>query len=313
MDDNRIPFPFHPGELQMQQQAGMAARFAKPGAVGIRHAMPDQHRDFFALLPLLFVGSRDAGGQPWASVLTGAPGFAASPDARTLRVDARPVPGDPLAENLDVGSDLGLLGIQLETRRRNRLNGSITALDAAGFTVAVEQSFGNCAQYIQARRPYRVDTPSPALLSETARLSVDARALVAKADTFFIASAAPQQGVDVSHRGGKPGFVRVDHDDNGSVLTAPDFRGNAFFNTMGNIALDPRAGLLFVDFDSGDLLMLAAQAEVIWDGAELAAFQGAERLLRLRITHGRLLQRALPLRWSAPEYAPQLAKTGAWT
>ena len=313
MDDSRIPFPFHPGEQQMQQRAGVAARFAKPGAVGIRSAMPDQHRDFFALLPLLFIGSRDNSGQPWASVLTGTPGFATSPDARTLRINARPIAGDPLGENLGVGRDLGLLGIQLETRRRNRMNGAVTALDDAGFTVSVDQSFGNCAQYIQARRPHLVAVSSPAAQSETAHLSVRARTLVATADTFFIATAAPEHGVDVSHRGGKPGFVRVDEDSDGSVLTAPDFRGNAFFNTLGNIALDPRAGLLFVDFDSGDLLMLAAQAEVVWDGAELAGFQGAERLLRLRVTHGRLLKNALPLRWSAPDYAPQLAKTGTWS
>lgn len=312
MDDNRIPLPFHRGEQQMQQRAGMAARFAKPGAVGIRSAMPDQHRDFFALLPLLFVGSRDNNGQPWASVLTGTPGFVTSPDAKTLRINAKPLAGDPLEENLGVGRDLGLLGIQLETRRRNRMNGAVAALDTAGFTVSVAQSFGNCAQYIQARRSHRVDVTSPSLQTEAAHLSARAQDLVVKADTFFIATAAADHGVDVSHRGGKPGFVRLDNDGNGSALTVPDFRGNAFFNTLGNIALDPRAGLLFVDFDSGDLLMLAAQAEVIWDGAELAAFNGAERLLRLRVTHGRLLKSALPLRWSAPDYAPQLAKTGAW-
>lgn len=312
MDDNRIPFPFHRGEQQMQQRAGVAARFAKPGAVGIRNVMPDQHRDFFALLPLLFVGSRDDSGQPWASVLTGTPGFATSPDARTLRINAKPLPGDPLGDNLEVGRDLGLLGIQLETRRRNRMNGSVATLDTAGFTVSVAQSFGNCAQYIQARRPHLVDVSSPSLQSEAAQLSARARDLVIKADTLFIATAAADHGVDVSHRGGKPGFVRLDEDGSGCVLTVPDFRGNAFFNTLGNIALDPRAGLLFVDFDSGDLLMLAALAEVIWDGAELASFQGAERLLRLRVTQGRLLKSALPLRWTAPDYAPQVAKTGHW-
>ena len=59
-------------------------------------------------------------------------------------------------------------------------------------------------------------------------------------------------GADISHRGGRPGFVRVD----GDVLTIPDFRGNRYFNTLGNLIAEPRASLLFVDFETGDLLQL---------------------------------------------------------
>src|SRR3546814_14766932 len=70
-----------------------------------------------------------------------------------------------------------------------------------------------------------------------------------------------EQGADVSHRGGRPGFVRVTEDDGRSVLTIPDFSGNQFFNTLGNIAINPRAGLLFVDFATGDLLTLTGRSE----------------------------------------------------
>jgi hypothetical protein len=119
-------------------------------------------------------------------------------------------------------------------------------------------------------------------------------------------------GVDISHRGGKPGFVRVDSDNLGTVLTIPDFRGNSFFNTFGNLALDARAALLFVDFETGDALMLTGTAEVIWEGAELQSFAGAERLLRFRVSEGLSIDKAVPLRWSAPQPARQLAGTGAW-
>jgi hypothetical protein len=195
-------------------------------------------------------------------------------------------------------------------------------VDGGGFAVRVQQSFGNCPQYIQARthefaaEPARVPEPPR---SEGALLSPAAEALVRGADTFFVASASPAarggaaaEGVDVSHRGGKPGFVRVDRADGSSVLTAPDFAGNSMFNTLGNLALNPRAGLLFVDFARGGVLSLTGRAEIVWDGPEVAAFAGARRLLRFHVEEGVRLEGALPLRWSAPAQAPQLAATGSW-
>jgi len=313
---------FHAGEKALQERAGVRGRLAQAGPKVIRDYMPDQHRLFFAELPLLFVGSLDAQGRPWASVLTGMPGFIASPDPHTLTVHARPAASDPFAQNLEVGIPIGLLGIQLETRRRNRMNGTVTALRPDGFTVKVGQSFGNCPQYIQSRVPWFDSTAyeagGPAVREETARLSDMAADLVARSDTFFIASAAPDtgsdaaHGVDISHRGGRPGFVRIERSASGTVLSFPDFRGNFYFNTLGNIAANPRAGLLFVDFDSGDLLSLTGKAQVIWDGPEVAAFAGAERLVRVEVERGFYIRNAVPLRWSEPEYAPQLARTGTW-
>jgi hypothetical protein len=145
--------------------------------------------------------------------------------------------------------------------------------------------------------------------------------MIASADTFFIASTSPgagladstfADGVDVSHRGGKPGFVHVGDDRGRTTLTSPDFLGNFMFNTLGNLALEPRAGILFVDFATGDLLSLTGEGRVIWDGPELAAFKGAERLLQFHVDHGVLVPGALPVRWSRPQPAPQLAKTGSW-
>lgn len=287
---------FHAGEQAMQARAGVQAQMAQIGPRVLRDHMPDQHREFFALLPFLLVGSVDAQGQPWASVLAGAPGFLQSPDARHLHIRARPLPHDPLNATLREGAPLGLLGIEPHTRRRNRMNGT-ALLQGDGFTVEVGQSFGNCPKYIQPREAAWVpQAPAGRLAFEGPGLDEDARAMVRAADTFFIATAHPQavaggersHGVDVSHRGGPPGFVKVD----GEVLTVPDYRGNHFFNTLGNIALHPSAGLLFVDFDRGDLLYLAVQAQVVWDGSV--------RLLRMQVTHARRVQGALPLRWATP-------------
>jgi len=310
---------FHEGELALQDRAGSRARLAEAGPRVIRDHMPDQHREFFAQLPFLVAGSVDAQGQPWASVLAGPPGFLASPDPRQLVVRAQPFPHDPLAKTLGAGSSIGLLGIEPHTRRRNRLNGHVVRRDEAGFAVQVDQSFGNCPKYIQARKPEFVASAGAAPTAHRlAALDDSARALVARADTFFIATAhplaarsdSPAFGVDVSHRGGKPGFVRLDGN---SRLTVPDFLGNFFFNTLGNLALNPRCGLLFMDFESGDLLYLAARGEVVTKGPELAAFLGAQRLLRLQVVSALRVAAVLPLRWSAAELSPVLAGTGSWT
>ncbi|MCM5682642.1 pyridoxamine 5'-phosphate oxidase family protein [Schlegelella sp. S2-27] len=305
--------PFHAGERELQARAGLRERMAEIGARVIRDFMPDQHRELFDKLPFFVVGSLDEKGRPWASLLTGAPGFVSTPDARLMHIDALPHPDDPLAAQLVPGAPLGLLGIELPTRRRNRMNGRVATLSARGFDVQVEQSFGNCPQYIQARSPFSVaDMPrSVQARREDGLLSPRAQALVAEADTFFIATAA-EGGVDVSHRGGRPGFVRMQASGGRTVLTAPDFRGNFFFNTLGNIARHPRAGLLFVDFARGDLLMLTGDADMVWDGPEVEAFEGAQRLLRIELSEGLWLEGGLPWEWSDAEPAPQLAHTGVW-
>ncbi len=309
--------PWHEGERAMQARAGVLERLAMFGSRVVRDHMPDQHRSFFAQLPFLVTGSLDGVKQPWASVLAAPPGFAHSPDEHHLRVDARAEAGDPLADALVPGAPIAVLGIEPHTRRRNRMNGVVEEVDARGFSVEVRQSFGNCPKYIQAREPIFVRaTRAAPPVHRVDVLDAAARRMVETADTFFIATAHPaagdeavSHGVDVSHRGGRPGFVRVSHD---GTLTAPDFVGNSFFNTLGNIAVNPRAGLLFIDFETGDLLQLAVTAEVIWDGPELAGFEGAERLLRMRVVAALHRPAALPLRWGPTEQSPFLEATGAW-
>lgn len=313
---------FHAGERAVQQRAGVAERMAEIGPRVIRPYMPDQHRDFFAQLPFVVLGSVDAQGQPWASVLAQPPGFIGSPDASQLRIQALPDASDPLAHNLRPGAALGLLGIEPHTRRRNRMNGTVVAVEQGGFRLRVDQSFGNCPKYIQAREPHYLAQPTGLAQAQVGtRLDGAALNLVRAADTFFIASAHPDalratdgdRGVDVSHRGGKPGFVRVSEDGQGQQwLTVPDFMGNFFFNTLGNLALNPQAGLLFMDFDSGDLLQLAVRADIVWDGPALAGFVGAQRLLRMRVLQVLRRPGALGLRWGDAQLSPVLEATGAW-
>ncbi|HEY0820192.1 MAG TPA: pyridoxamine 5'-phosphate oxidase family protein [Rhizobacter sp.] len=296
----------HAGEDAVQRRLGVHERMAEVMGQVVRTWMPEQHRELFCKLPTLLVGSLDAQGQPWASILHGTPGFISAPDERHLRIAARPLPDDPWQPALGTPLGLlGLLGLEPQTRRRNRMNGSVVALDGGGFTVEVDQSFGNCPKYIQARTPQPIERgmPPPAQAAGP-HLGDAALELVRHADTLFIASAsrtprahAGAEGVDVSHRGGPPGFVHVDTQDAKTVLTIPDYVGNRFFNTLGNLAVNPRAGLLFIDYHAGHLLQLTGDAELLWEG-EL-------RAIRITVQRAWWRAHALPLRWSPPEPAPQ--------
>ena len=308
--------PFHAGERATQERAGVRERIERGGRRMIRDYMPEEHRLFFEQLPFVLVGSLDAASRPWASLLRGEPGFVTSPNPRSLIIDAAASAGDPLRENLRAGAPLGLLGIQLETRRRNRANGRVIWSSERGFELGVEQSFGNCQQYIQSRQRGAPIATGP---SEAGGALVSARgnALLAACDTAFLASASAhpehggREGVDVSHRGGLPGFIHVDTLHDRTRLTLPDFRGNFMFNTLGNIEVNPRAGLLACDFENGDLLSLSGAARVIWDGPELASFAGAERLLQIDVEAHVLLGGALGERWSAPEFAREFERLRA--
>ena len=274
--------------------------------------MSDQHRSFFALLPYLFVATADANGWPLATMLTGDPGFVHSPNPVTLRIETLPDGDDPAAETFRVSDEIGVLGIDFATRRRNRANGRIACIDSAGFTVAVRQSFGNCPQYIQ-RRAVRSAPPTRPEIEQLTALDAQARTLIARADTFFVASRSrPESGVaggaDVSHRGGRPGFVRVD----GDTLSIPDFRGNRYFNTLGNLLGEPRASLLFIDFARGDLLQLQGITEIDWTDEATRLVEGARRLWRFRVARGWRRRAVCPLRWSFIDYSPVTLRTGAW-
>lgn len=308
---------WHEGEKSIQEKLGVAARMQDVGQRVIRDYMPQQHRDFFAQIPFIVAGSVDPEGDAWATLLAGGAGFVTSPTPTRLEIEARRSADDPASAGMAAGDAIGLLGIELHTRRRNRVNGILRRSTGGLLRFEVDQSFGNCPQYIQQRDFQFVRDPAAPFsgeVRESDHIDDTARAIIEAADTFFVASYVDREErrqVDVSHRGGKAGFVRVGDD---GTLTIPDFAGNLFFNTLGNILVNGKAGLVFVDFDSGDMLQLTGDAKVILEGPEIAAFQGAERLWTFRAR--RVVHRpgALPLRWAFREqgWSPNSLMTGDW-
>ncbi|WDE13534.1 pyridoxamine 5'-phosphate oxidase family protein [Thalassomonas haliotis] len=301
-DESEKNSPFHQGERALQTRMGVREQMERFGRRVIRNFMPEQHRQFYRQLPYVFIGHGDKDGWPWASILFNKPGFINSPDEKTLIINTRGVEGDPLQQAIKTGIRLGLLGIELNTRRRNRLAAHISRTSEQGFTLAVDQAFGNCPKYIKPRElrgmPAR-DMP-PVLVNDFTSFDDQAKALIEKSDTFFVASFIENsrdqasEGADVSHRGGNPGFVRID--DNLS-LTIPDYAGNFHFNTLGNFVKNPKAGLLFVDFENGHLLTLTGRVELLLDSPQVEAFTGAGRLWTFNLHLGYWLKNAMALRW----------------
>lgn len=311
---------FHPGEHRLQASVGAAEELAFYGPRLIRDHLTEQHQQFFRQLPWVLVGSLDADGQPWASLLAGPPGFIDSPDPRHLRLRLTDPEMATMAAAFAPGAPVALLGLEAHTRRRNRANGRVIDGTPDMLEIEIRQSFGNCPKYIVPRRAeWRLPTASGSAgqQAETASaghssladpgrhgaalpgspldacLDGPARALIAAADTFFIASAAPgaalagqprAMGLDVSHRAGPPGFVQLSDGPGEVELAIPDYPGNRMFNTLGNLVLEPRAGLLFIDYRAGTMLRLAGSAHLDLDPAAAAAVSPlAQRVLRVRI------------------------------
>ena len=172
------------------------------------------------------------------------------------------------------------------------------------------QTFPKCPQYIQAR-DYDLGSGIGTVGQKTAvrrgeALNRTESALIAGSDTFFIASQFAEDGsdrrdVDISHRGGKPGFVIVAHE---TLLLFPDYAGNCMFSTLGNIAVDPRCGLLFIDFDTGDSLQLTGEAETLWQPEHVCRFPGAQRVVSFKVEEKVFIEQAFPLTWRFQGYHP---------
>ncbi|MEP1586119.1 MAG: pyridoxamine 5'-phosphate oxidase family protein [Tateyamaria sp.] len=304
---------FHEGERSLHKKLDIEERQHELGLRMVRDHMPDQHREFFAQIETVHIGAVDSKGHPWAITRTGAPGFMASPDNKTLAISSEPLSGEPADLNLAIGAKTSIVGIEFETQRRNRLNTTINATTNGTLSFHVDQSYGNCPKYIQIRNktPNGPSTPQAPVTSAT--LTAADQKQIAQADTLLIASRAadlgddPRDGVDINHRGGMPGFVTVLDD---KTIQFPDYKGNSFYNTYGNILTDNRVGLQFVDFETGTLLNIKGTAELVEDLNDgVLPLMG--RGLRITVQTATRSEGALPIRYSFgafsdrnPEIAP---------
>lgn len=300
MDKVSSNSPFHDGEHAAQRRAG-AGDVAQWAGSFIRDYLPEQHRKFHTSLPFLVVSGADLSGQTWVTLIDGPESFIRSPDARTITLDTDIDAQDPLKAAVDSGTDVGIVGIELHSRRRNRFSGRLTN-EGHRYKIAVDQTFGNCPQYIHERWLSKVADAPKKTAKVSNKLTRSQMDWVAQADTLFIGSGhqqgedAPSRGYDASHRGGRAGFVHISDP---SHLRIPDYAGNNFFNTIGNLMVDPSLGLVFVDFDSGSLLHIAGRAKIDWRPDH--SFD-PEALRAIDVEIVQIIERpnALGLRWTSP-------------
>lgn len=284
----------------MHRALGIEEKMQARGAVIVRDAMPDQHRQFFADQRFVVLSALDRSGHPWPFLRSGPQGFMTSPISTELKISSVPFASEADNLCLGVGDKVSVLGIELETKRRNRMNGLILSHDGTNMTIGVDQSFGNCPRYIHTRQLVEVVSPQNNVTSDQQLSAMDITQ-IERADMLFIASRSPnigedrRAGVDVNHRGGQAGFIKVL---NHHTLVIPDYDGNKFFNTIGNLLLDPRVTLLLADFNNGNLLTIVGHAEVLMDVGEKADDFGADRVIKIAIDTVYRAEAAFPIRYS---------------
>ena len=292
---------YHRGERAVQKQAGLADQAAfSAGAIG--RTIPDVAAAFLSTQPMLVVGAVDVHGMMWCSLLTGPPGFMQVTDEQTVDIAALPHEGDPLADVLASGPvKVGTVAIEPATRRRMRLNGTSQPIDGS-LRITTDQVYANCPKYIQKRDlvlPYGRSRQPPAQRRST-ELTLRQQYLLDRADTFFIATSSDTGDADANHRGGDPGFLRTTGP---NCLRWPDYTGNAMFMTLGNIELNPAAGLLVPDWDTGNLLQLTGTASVTWTADERGGTPGTGRSIEFEITAVTETFGTGPTALNAPQYS----------
>ncbi len=296
---------FHEGELEVQQRAGAAAQGRSSGRMIADTIIPGAIK-FVKKQPFAIIGSVDRQQNLWASLVVGDAGFMTA-EPNSLDLDLSQVMGvgeDPVWRNLADDPRVGILVIDLRSRARLRINGRVEEQTETRLRVAVEQAYPNCPQYIQRRiyRPATSPSQAQAVAETGTELNSDQRRWVASADTLFVASGQATGGIDASHRGGHPGFIEIV---NSTRLRIPDYAGNGMFNTLGNFAVNPRAGLLVPDFENGCTLQLTGRAETLWDEEDPNnATAGTHRYWEFEIDHWRQTENSLPGSSEFLDYSP---------
>lgn len=287
----------HAGEAAIQDRMGVPTQ--PWGSAQVGRAIPEVAAKFIGRQRTAVIGARDDEGRPWATILVGPAGFLSSPTDTTVLAAALPGPLDPLAGAFETERELGMLLIEASTRRRMRINGSAVRR-GDDLVIETDQVYANCPKYIQKRHP--VDSPSSERPTRTSgtELTDGQRALIESSDTFFIATQADPYGADASHRGGNPAFVTASSP---RRLTWPEYSGNRMYMTLGNLEVNPQAGLLFVDWARGSVLQLTGRARTDWDARRASDAPGGLYTVDFEIEGVVQIDAAIPLVWTFEEYS----------
>ena len=251
---------FHDGEKAVQALVKEKER-AKQIGKNIVASLPLGVNSFIEEQSFIVASSIAKDGSVWVSNLLAAPGAVSISDQDSVSIDIAKLylhKRDIFSCNVFVGAKIGLLFIDLGTRRRYRINGTISFLETGVLVIGIDQCYGNCPKFIQKRVGVFQSLNHVDSVVKGSILNDVVKNVISSSDTFFVGSSSKVGDLDVSHRGGPRGFVKV----SGNKLRIPDYQGNSLYNTLGNIHSNPKAGLLFIDFEAGFFVQLSGQAKL---------------------------------------------------
>lgn len=257
---------YHKGE-KLAQELANEQRQADFNGQAISNAIIDGALSFISEQEYVVASITDNDANVWVSVLSGDRGFMEAQDAKFIVIHCAKLDIDeqnPALKHVKKGNNIGLLIIELASRRRLRVNGKVSKVTNDKITIKVQQAYPNCMKYIQRRHIINREkwTHPNKDMNVGFLLSESQKNIISTADTFFIGSVSPNGELDASHRGGNPGFVQFLDD---QTFRVPDYKGNSMFNTFGNLLLNNHTGIVFWDFESGKLLHIMGTVHIVWD------------------------------------------------
>ena len=323
--------PWHEGETKMRQSMHAPDLHDNPTVP----TLSPQLANHLQVAPLIAIGTLDSEGRPWTTLWgNGDKGFA-RPVAEGIVGMRTPVTGryDPVVEELfgkeatgqivreeGEGRMVAGLTIDLETRKRVKMFGRMIAgalgtrddevlgheehIAEVQLVLKIEQSLGNCPKYLNQKHIVQA-LAKPELVSDTPKFPQRALDLIEKSDLFFISSSQCDQDMDTNHRGGPPGFMRVvSNDDSGAVICYPEYSGNRLFQTLGNLMVNPLAGLCVPDFDTGDMLYFTGKTDILVGKDAAEVLPRSNLAVKVTVTSARFVANALPFRGVEGERSP---------
>lgn len=326
----RSVFGWHSGEITVQEMVGVSTA-SRPNPTSLE--FPPAHGSRIASNHLFSLGALDDEGRPWSTIWGGERGFAKRIAKGILEIRALvDRQYDPVAQALLDSTPQGELArpvatkqkfisgvsIDFDSRDRVKVMGRLLTGEARDYddkvgeiqlAMAVQESTGNCPKYIN-KRDVRAHVPSPRLVSHSLPLPQQAVDLIHKTDIIFISS-TNGDSMDTNHRGGPAGFVRVASNEaaredgsGGMVLVYPEYSGNRFYQSLGNLYLNPKIGIAVPDFETSNVLYLTGTAELLLGEQAATVMPHCKLALQIRVHAARLVADGLPFRGRLGEMSP---------
>ena len=256
---------YQEGQFALQRITG-EEEIAQDRLAMVQPSIHERSIPFIEKQIFAFLGSEDANGSLWLSLLIGEKGFISVPSLQEVKLDLDKVVTnreDIVFTNIKTKPTVGLLFHQAAKRARYKAWGIASEKDNQ-LSFDIKMGYKSCPKHIQKER-IALPEESKALVPSFTKgndLGSSEKDWIIKSHTFFVTTQSKKGAVESAHRGGNPGFIEIMDD---GRLRIPDYFGNSIYSTLGNIYNNPKAALLFIDYDNGETLQLSGSAVIQFD------------------------------------------------